>query len=82
MNSIAKFLNYNVQPKDIWIVYELGSLSLGKHLFDVKGEFFKGERIYNVGHQPFFNSLRRDPSILKDFLRHIAKALFAALNSS
>jgi len=50
MANIAKILDYSIQAKDVWIVYELGNQSLGKLLFDVKGEFFKGERIYNVGH--------------------------------
>ena len=50
MRSIAKLIDDIDEPKDYWLVYEVGSHSLSKHLFDVKGEFFKGERIYHVQH--------------------------------
>ena len=55
------------------MVYEVGSHSLSKHLFDVKGEFYKGERIYHVQHQGFFQALKRDKSILKSFIRKVAE---------
>lgn len=44
-------------------------------MFDVKGEFFRGERIYNVLHKDFFNALSQDFAILKDFLRLMAEVL-------
>jgi hypothetical protein len=40
--------------KDYWLVYEVGSHSLTKHLFEVKGEFYKSERIYHIQHQNMF----------------------------
>lgn len=48
LRSIAKLIDDIDESKDYWLVYEVGSHSLNKHLFDVKGEFFKGERIYHV----------------------------------
>lgn len=45
------------ETKDTWIAYEVGNYPFGKHLFDVKGEFYKGERIYNVMHKDFYASL-------------------------
>jgi len=48
MKSIAKLIDDIEEGKDYWLVYEVGSYSMSKHLFDVKGEFFKGERIYHV----------------------------------
>ena len=47
---IARLLDEIDENKDFWLVYEVGSSSLGKHLFEVKGEFYKGERIYLVAH--------------------------------
>ena len=45
--------------KDLWIVYEVcPGRNLNESLFDVKGEFFKGERIYMVHHSDFYHSLR------------------------
>ena len=34
--------------KDHWLIYEVGGKSLSKMLFDIRGEFYKGERIYIV----------------------------------
>jgi hypothetical protein len=32
----------------MWLVFEIGGHSLSKSLYDLKGEFFKGERVYSV----------------------------------
>jgi serine/threonine protein kinase len=48
IESIAKLLDDIEEAKDYWLVYEVGSQCLSKHLYDVKGEFYKGERIYHV----------------------------------
>jgi hypothetical protein len=36
---------------DLWLAMELCGQPLSKRMFDVKGEFFKGERIYSVTHK-------------------------------
>lgn len=46
---------------------------MGKHLAEVKGEFYKGERIYNVSHQKFYKALSRDPKILATLIRKISE---------
>ncbi len=56
-------------------MYEVGKQALGAHLFNVKGEFYRGERIYNVVHKDFFVALSQDLSILKDFLRLMGEVL-------
>ena len=48
IESIAKLLGIIEDSKDFWLVYEVGSAPLSKYLFDVKGEFYRGERIYGV----------------------------------
>lgn len=58
---------------DFWLVYEVGSKCLGRQLAEVKGEFYKGERIYNVAHQNFYRALARDPRILGTLVRKIAE---------
>ena len=50
MKSIAKMINLIEDKSDLWIIYEVGSKCLSKHLHDVKGEFYRGERIYNIVH--------------------------------
>ena len=64
IKSIARLLNQVDEAKDFWLVYEVGSEPLGKHLTEVKGEFYKGERIYNVAHQGFYRILSTDTKIL------------------
>ena len=48
MGHIAKFMDNIEDHRDVWLVYEVGPACLRKVLCDVKGEFYKGERIYRV----------------------------------
>ncbi len=69
--------------KDIWLIYQLcAGQTLNELLFDVKGEFFKGERIYKVNHLPFYTAVRKNLNLLRDFLARLADALslFARLS--
>lgn len=50
MRHISKFLDQIEDPRDVWLVYEVGPTCLRKTLCDVKGEFYKGERIYRIQH--------------------------------
>ena len=49
IKHIAALVGHHATNKDQWLIFELGGRSLSKLLFDVKGEFYKGERIYAVG---------------------------------
>lgn len=55
---------------------------MNDHLFDVRGEFFKGERIYMVHHSHFYHALRTNVNLLKDFMYRMSCALnlFAKLS--
>jgi serine/threonine protein kinase len=67
---IARLLDEIDENKDFWLVYEVGSSSLGKHLFEVKGEFYKGERIYLVAHQaPFYAHLKFNKNLLRQLIK-------------
>jgi serine/threonine protein kinase len=52
---------------------------LTKHLFDVKGDFFHGERVYNITHRDFYSLLTQQPNfrVLKDFTRYMCESLHA-----
>lgn len=63
------------ETKDNWLVYEVGSSALSKHLFDVKGEFHGGERIYGVKHKDFYAGLKYDKQGLRDLIRYLGEAL-------
>ena len=62
--------------KDIWLIYELcPGKTLNEFLFDVKGEFYKGERIYMVHHSSFYHCLRNNLELTKEFLFRVCVAL-------
>ena len=48
INYITGFLHHKITAKDMWMVFELGGHTLSKLLYEMKGEFFKGERVYQV----------------------------------
>jgi len=48
IQNIASFIEYRSTKLDDWHISELGGKTLSKLMFDIKGEFFKGERIYRV----------------------------------
>lgn len=80
--NISKMLDVVDEKQDLWLVYEVGSDCLSKHLHEVKGEFFKGERIYNISHQQFYNSLLYSKQILVTLIVKVAQTLevFSHLN--
>lgn len=48
IKSICKLIDIIDDKHDLWLAYEVGSACMSKILHEVKGEFFKGERVYNV----------------------------------
>jgi len=48
--SIARVIKVLEDKKNVWLACEVGADTLASQLTVVKGEFFQGERIYNVAH--------------------------------
>lgn len=48
VDHIAKLLDTRTDRSDVWAIFEAGGESLSKAIFDMKGEFCKGERVYRV----------------------------------
>lgn len=46
-----------------------------EHLFEVKGEFYEGQRVYMVHHSRFYHSMRTNLSLLRDFLGRVGLVL-------
>lgn len=67
-NFISHLTDQINEPKDLWLAYEVGGNSLSKMLFDVKGEFHNGERIYFVNHQDFYYDVKNNKMLLRQFL--------------
>ena len=62
--------------KDLWLIYEVcRGKNLNECLFEVKGEFFKGERVYGVKHWPFYHCIRNNMNLMRDFIRRMCEAL-------
>ena len=54
--NICRLLNYVEDKKDLFLIYEVCTgKTMNEHLFDVKGEFYKGERIYFVNHSILYH---------------------------
>jgi len=54
--NICRLLNYVEDKKDLFLIYEVcNGKTMNEHLFDLKGEFYKGERIYFVNHSMFYH---------------------------
>ena len=65
IRSIARLIDQIDDKNDLWLVYEVGANCLTKHLSEVKGEFYKGERIYRVQHQGFYELLSHQKRVLR-----------------
>lgn len=73
---IAQLYDSVEDKKDLWLIYEVcRGKNLNECLFEVKGEFFKGERVYGVRHWRFYHCLRTNMSLMKDFIRRMCEAL-------
>jgi hypothetical protein len=61
--------------KDLWIAFKLGGCSLGKKMFEIKGEFCRGERVYRVNHLDWIVELNYSFDPLKQLLKCVLQAL-------
>lgn len=72
--SLIKLLDSKIEKSDLWAFYEIGGTSLSKALFQVKGEFVKGERMYRIEHPvlyEFFKDIRNFQMFLQELIQAI-----------
>jgi len=75
-DNMCLLLQYVEEKKDLWLIYEVCSgKTMNEAMFDVKGEFYKGERIYLVQHSVFYHQLRNDLALLSDFIKQMSGVL-------
>lgn len=48
---------------------------MNEAMFEVKGEFYKGERIYMVHHSTFYHLLRNNLGLMADFVNRMTQVL-------
>ena len=68
---IPKIFDYYEDNNDIWFSYEKGGNSLSSLSFQIKGEFEKGERIYNIQKGIFIKYLFSNIIQFKFFVKKI-----------
>jgi len=82
IKHIAELLDINEDKHDMWLTYELGGLTLTKNLFEVKGEFYKGERVYHCSYQDLYYAMKSNRKLMVDFMTKMLQVfeLLAALD--
>lgn len=75
VHNVAKLFDHFETKRDIWMVMEYGGTCLTKSAYEIKGEFFRGERLYRVMHLPLLQAMKRDPAVLKSLLRQLISGL-------
>ncbi len=53
LEGIIKCYLTKQTSKDYWLIYELGGETLSSFIYKMKGEFFKGERLYKINFTKF-----------------------------
>ena len=72
---IPKLYEYYENNNDIWFSYEKGGSSLSSLSFQIKGEFDRGERIYNIQKGIFIKYLFSNISQFKFFIKKILEGI-------
>jgi serine/threonine protein kinase len=74
--NICLLLDYVEDKKDLWLIYELcQGKTMNEALFEVKGEFYKGERIYMVHHSNLYHIIRNNLRLMADFIKRMTGVL-------
>lgn len=74
-DHVIRIVDYSSTPKDVFIVLELGGECLSKNIYSFKGEFHKGERVYQITNYSFHWALRNNKALLGGFLKKLLLAL-------
>ena len=76
IENICRLLKCCEDKKDCWLIYEVcKGQTMNEGMFNVKGEFYNGERIYMVHHSMLYHSLRNNHKLMADFVRRMGLVL-------
>ena len=67
--NVSFLVDHIVTKKDHWLIFELGGASLSKLLVEIKGEFYRGERVYRARKKEFYLRVMQDQRLLRVFIR-------------
>lgn len=65
LQSICRLIDCQENKYDIWLVFELGGQPLNNLLYNTKGKFYQGERIYEVKQDPLIFELLQKNNCLQ-----------------
>ena len=72
---IPKIYGVDEDNNDIWFAFEKGGISLSSLTFKIKGEFEKGERIYNIQKGIFLMELFNDIEQFKFYVKKLIEGI-------
>ena len=76
LSYVTPLIDQIEDENDLWLVYEAGSKTMSQRLCSIHAETNNGPvRVYNLVHQTFYKVLKRDKSILADFVVKMAQTL-------
>jgi|EP00942_MAST-04A_sp_MAST-4A-sp1_P007162 dual specificity tyrosine-phosphorylation-regulated kinase 2/3/4 len=75
IRSIAKLITTIDTSTDLWLVFEKCGIPLTELLWELKGSFHKGTRIYTCRRRSFWKAMKQDTNVLRKFLLKLFEAL-------
>ena len=75
IRSIAKLITTIDTPTDLWLVFEKCGIPLTELLWELKGSFHNGTRIYKCRRRSFWIAMKEDKNVLRKFLLKMFEAL-------
>lgn len=73
--NLIRIVDTHKTSKEVFLVLEVGGNCLSSELFSFKGEFHKGERIYQITNYSFYNDIKSNTSLLGEFVRRMLEGL-------
>lgn len=76
-DTIIQLLKSEVVNPHLYLQFQLGGATLAKSLFQMKGQFLKGERLYRIVYSELYRQLVHDDnlSLMKDLVARMATGL-------
>ena len=73
---MIKLVSLSQNQRDLWLAYELGGQTISKRVYEMKGEFHKGERLYRISFNPlYYNMFKKSNNLLKTFIQQMAYSI-------
>ncbi|EQC26263.1 CILIATE-C4 protein kinase [Saprolegnia diclina VS20] len=75
LECIAQLYRVIETKHDLWLLFEQGGETLHNMLFEIKGDFYQGSRVYKILHKPLYVAMQENIQLLKTLLRQLISAV-------